>query len=290
MFIDDINHRYTYLTPARNIVWEQKASASPYEGLTLAVRSELLDVINRLLKKRPTWRFKSKQSVYSDNTRLSDFDIFDGNEKLGRLWLEAHWRDSSTRIYFNNPRLDKARQRNQKSYTSKPNIAAKRIIEAFHLKTPTERAVELATAVRDKRDRIISDAMWPLRKARNELEVAMHEYVVRNWDTMKPLLGPNAADIDLPALVAEDAKAARLSKATNNGAGVNVRIEDNGTYLVVRHISSPEIETFTDATLTEHLRGTLGLLKLVLDGTYIDGVGMRVDARTYFVMDKEGGA
>ncbi len=289
MFIDDLNKNYTYLNEARSIVWEQPSSESRHCTRVTAC-PELQDIIDRLMKKRPTWRFKSTSHGSSGYAlELVNFEIWDAEEKLGSMWRESHWRDGSYRIYFENFRLSASRKRRSSNYTTKPYVAAKRILEAFHLKTPSERAAALHSEVNSKRGEITREGSWPLQRAQGTINKLMQEYAVRNWDTLKPLLGPGAADIDLTALVREDEKMKRLTKRCEMGAAINLRIEGNGTYLTMRPGANVEIETFTDATMSDHICGALGLLKLLEDGTYVEGVGMRVDARTYLIMDKEEG-
>lgn len=289
MFIDDVKNRYTYLNSLKNIVHEDPVDRIIPEGREVILHNAMPAVLDRLLKERPTWRYKSTRHFYNNTTcHVQDLDIYDGDEKLGRLWIEHHWRDNSVRYNFDNFRLSKTRQRNGVSYTTKPDVAAKRIVKAFHLKTPKERASDAYADVRKAVSQAVSDANWPARRGRSVIERALFEYAERNWETLKHHLGPDAAKVDLPALFAADREARDLSVAFESALGVTVRIESNGAYMVSRSENSTyHVETLTEATLTDHLRGSLGLLKLVQDGTHIDGVGIRVRANLYFVTDKK---
>lgn len=290
MFIDDVKNRYTYLNSLKNIVLEEPLGRPDWEGREVSLHPDMQPVLDRLLKERPTWRFKSTQNFYgSASAKVSSLEIYDGDEVLGRLWMEHHWRDGGVRYNFDNFRLSKTRQRSGVSYTSKPDVAAKRIIKAFHLKTPKERASDAYADVRKAVSQVTSDANWPYRRGKNVIEKELLEYAVRNWETIVPHLGPDAAKVDLPALYEADREAYDLSVAFENAQGVMVRIESNGAYMTSRPENGTyHVETLTEATLTEHLRGALGLLKLVQDGVHIDGVGLRVRANLYFVMDKKG--
>ncbi len=290
MFIDDVKNRYTYLNSLKNIVLEEPLERPNWEGREVSLHPDMQPVLDRLTKERPTWRFKSTQNFYgSASAKVTNLDIYDGDEVLGRLWMEHHWRDGGVRYNFDNFRLSKTRQRSGVSYTSKPDVAAKRIIKAFHLKTPKERAAESFGDVRKAVSQVTSDANWPYRRGKNMIERALFDYAVRNWETIAPHLGPDAAKVDLPALFEADREAHDLSVAFESALGVMVRIESNGAYMISRPENGTyDVQTLTEATLTEHLRGALGLLKLVQDGAHIDGVGLRVRANLYFVMDKEG--
>lgn len=292
MFIDDVKNRYTYLNSLKNIVHEDPLDRIIPEGREVILHYAMPAVLDRLLKERPTWRYKSTQHFYNNTTcHVRDLDIYDGDERLGRLWIEHHWRDSSVRYNFDNFRLQKARQRSSVSYTTKPDVAAKRIVKAFHLKTPKERAAEAFSDVRKAVSQVVSDANWPYRRGKNVIEKELFAYATRNWETIAPHLGPDAAKVDLPALYEADREASVLSTAFESALGVMVRIESNGAYTVSRKDNDTyDVQTLTDAMLPEHVRGSLGLLKLVQDGAHIDGVGLRVRANLYFVTDKSEGS
>lgn len=291
MFMDDINNRYTYLNTLKNVVWEQSkdAPAQP-EGVTVLIRPELDPVIERLTKDRPTWRFKSTERLYSgpDVRWLGRFFIYDGDEVLGELHVEHHWRDGTPRFYFDNHRLAKARMKNQKNFTTKPDVAAKRIIKAFHLKTPKERAAEAFTNARDAVREAAGSVDWPLRKAKNVIERGLFAYAVRHWDAIKDEIGEDASKLDLPALVQAHQEGLALMNAINDKTGVVVRAEANGTYLACRAENETyTVETYTDATLPDSLRGGLGLLKMMPEGAFIADVGVRAKNNTYFIMDRK---
>jgi len=291
MFIDDVKNRYTYLNTLKNIVLEEPFGRPDWEGREVSLHEALSPVLDRLLKERPTWRFKSTQNFYGSATaKVTNLDIYDGDEVLGRLWIEHHWRDGGVRYNFDNFRLSKTRQRSGVSYTTKPDVAAKRIVKAFHLKTPKERASDAYADVRKAVSQVVTDASWPLRRGRSVIEKELFAYAVRNWETIAPHLGPDAAKVDLPALHEADREAYDLSVAFEGALGVTVRIESNGNYTISRNEGGTyDVVTVTDALLPEHVRGALGLLKLVQDGVHIDGVGLRVRANLYFVMDKSEG-
>ena len=296
MFINDINNRYVYLNSMRNVVWEQPADRTPNLDLTVSIHPELVLVLDKLMKERPTWRFKSTERFGSTahQVKVVSFIIYDGDETLGQLYMENYWRDGAVRYYFDNFRLERARQKNIKNYSTKPDVAAKRIVKAFHLKTPKERAAEAFVKMRTDVQNKNANLGWPLRQAKGTLESELYAYASRNWDEIKPLLGPTAADIDLPTLMDACGEYERLASAIYDAQGRTVRVESNGTYLAARGRDRPAdtstftTEIYTDNTLPNDLRGPLGLLKLVEDQTYIEGVGFRVDATLYFIMDSDG--
>lgn len=290
MFIDDIKFRYTYLNTMKNVVWEQPIERPVVDGLTVVLNPDLEEVLDRLMRERPTWRFKSNQDFFGGSgfRRANTFNIYDGDEALGRLWVEPHWRDGTPRFYFTNFRLEKQRQRHLANYTTKPDVAAKRIVKAFHLKTPSERAADAQEAARAVASRAHADSSWPLRKAKSAIEGALYEYARANWDEIKHKLGDAVSKIDLPSITRANDDAYEIYAAVDSGKGQNVQLSPNGAYLVSRKVAnSYHTETLRDEELSPEMRSSLGLLKLMEDHATIPGIGLRINANHYFVMDIE---
>lgn len=294
MFIDDMKNRYTYLNTMKNIVWQESLERPVRPDLTVILHPDLEPVFDKLLRDRPTWRFKSHENIHTGGDRGSvvrhavNFTIFDGEEELGKLWRDTHWHNNEVRFCFNNFRLQQERQRNSVSYTTKPDVAVKRITKAFHMKTPSERAVGAQTAVRDVVDSLVQEASSPIRRTKSIIEQEFYNYATTHWDEVKHMLGDRVDKIDLPNLVQTYNDAAHMREAVSQGNGVNVQLEPNGTYSTSRPVNiGYETNSYTDTTLPDHIRGALGLLKLVEDKNAIDGVGARVSATLYYVMDKK---
>jgi hypothetical protein len=289
MFIDDMKNRYTYLNTMKNVVWEEQHDRVTPKEFSVIINPDIEPVLDKLMRERPTWRYKCVTYFHgSGPNKASRFSIYDGDEQLGEMWAENHWRGNELRFYFNNFRLDKARQRNTMSYTTKPDIAAKRIIKAFHMKTASERAVDTQEEVRKVSGSLHGDASWPVRKAKSAIEEELYTYAVKNWDAVRLMLSAEAQKIDLPSLIDAANDAYRMNHATGNGGGTNVRLEPNGTYSLSRFLGNAyETASCTDDGLPEHIRGALGLLKLMDDKSAIPDVGLRVNSTVYFVMDKK---
>lgn len=290
MFIDDINNRYTYLNSLKNVVWEEPKDRVHHPDREVTLYPDMDTLISKLTKERPTWRYKSTQRAFGDSPmRATRFTIYDGDEDLGEVWVEKHWKTEEPRYYFTNFRLERNRQRT--SYTTKPDVALKRIVKAFHMRTPKERAADAVSTVREVALHSLHEASWPVRRAKTVIEKALVEYAVNHWDEVQPMLGPDAKAIDLPGLVQAEYEARLIADALSNGLGICLRIEPNGTYSASRPVGDTyEVETYSEATLPEYIRGALGLLKLMEDKNSIEGVGLRVNRNLYFILDKKVGA
>lgn len=290
MFIDDINHRYTYLNSLKNIVWEESNDRVEYPDRDIALHPDMEPLLNRLTKERPTWQYKSTQRAYGGGPmRVNRFTIYDGDEDLGEVWSDKHWKTEEPRYYFTNFRLERSRQRT--SYTTKPDVALKRIVKAFHMRTPKERAADATATIRELAGSMLNEATWPVRRAKNVIEKALVEYAIKHWSDVQPMLGPDAKIIDLPTLAQAEHEARFMSEAVHNGLGVCLRIEPNGTYSASRPVGDAhEVEIYSEATLPDHIRGALGLLKLMEDKNSVEGIGLRVNRNLYFILDKKVGA
>ena len=232
MFIDDIKNRYTYLNTMKNIVHEEPLDRPYVAERQIILHDALPAVLDKLMKERPTWRYKSTKPIYGSNHRVNELIIYDNDEELGKLWLENHWRDETLRYFFDNFRLTQQRQRHMKTFSTKPDVAAKRIVKAFHLKTPKERAADAHKEAHSVVNGIGSEASWPFRRAKMRIEDRLFEYAARNWSDIKQYL--NADDMDFPALAEANEEAVALIGSYNDNNGVTVRIESNGAYLVSR--------------------------------------------------------
>lgn len=292
MFIDDIKHSYHYLNDSKSIVWENdKRRFTIPDGVSLDIRPDMYQVLDKLLRERPTWRFKSDQRVYvgngQTNVSINTFLIYDGDEQLGKLWYESHWRDSATRYYFNNHRLEQSRQRGNGNFTTKPQVAIKNILKAFHALSPSERASrafeEARTAVSTK----VSSHGYDIRRAVDAIKDELITYAINNWETVSAALDDPAKHSKLPSLVETSHEIDQMSSRFQNGQGSLVRVEHNGSYLVARRDNSAyDTKVVQDSMLSDHMRGALGLLKLVDDNTYIGDVGYRVKANLFFIEDQ----
>ena len=288
MFIDDINNRYTYLNSMKNIVHEDPISNAIVPDRQIIVDPNLNPLLDKLMRERPTWRFKTRDRFYAAGgiRAAMRFDIYDGDEELGKLWMEHHWRDNAVRYFFHNPRVSDERLRGGAAFSTKPEVAAKRILKAFHLKTPSERASESSRMTGEVIGKATAEVSWPLRKARSNIESRLFAYAITHWDKVKDYV-TNDPNMDLPALALAYDEAQAVQDCFNDNRGVVVRIESNGSYLISRRASEGyTVETKDDSTLSDHMRGALGLLKLMSDGNIIPEVGARAKANMFFVMDK----
>lgn len=290
MFTDDFNCNYVYLDSLKRIVWECPKDQKIHPDLSVELRPALLPLFQRLIRERPTWKFKSKQSVVFTTTtklELTKFFIYDGDEEIGTVWAERHWRDSANRFYFHNPRVEASRVTRGNAYSTKVDVAAKRILSAFYTKTAAERASEAFGQLRTVIVKTYQSAHYSKEKSRSEVERIASDYALRDWDGLVALCGPAMAETNLPYVTERFAEASQLQNVLSQNLGTVVQRNRDGSYLLARPFLNGgyDLQTCTDATLPSYVLGPLGLLKLVEGGTFIPNVGIRASkGDLFFIM------
>lgn len=286
-FIDDIKYDYAYLNSLKNLVHERPKN-NPNNSRDVALHKDLYPLVDTLMKERPTWRYKSSEPIYqgSETYFIRQLFIYDGNEVLGKLWLDHYWNGGQARFYFTNHRLNL--NSNRTSFSSKPKVAAKRILKAFHMKTPTERAAEAQQRVNKAVQVNLGKTRWPYQRAKMAVEAPLLDYAIKHWDEIKDELGPDAIKSDYPTIAQSHAENVALDQMFNGGMGLTVLIEANDTYSLTKSAGQTHhVVSYTDSALPEYVRSALGLLKLVEDNAYIPDVGLRVSNNLFYITSPE---
>ena len=251
---------------------------------------ELAEIIRLIQKKRPHWTFKNTID-YAWNLvpppegriNIEKVQVYDGDDHLGWVgWGKKNgW---GNRVYeFDNFRLKGMRTRNSANYSSKLETAASRIIKTFHSKTPKELMDDAATNVSKAAYYNSVDRQQEYHTAYKKISKAVEQFVINNWQHIQPELGDIASAMDLPELIATAKRASALNEVYKDGHGWVILAQTNGRYITRR---DGIINTYTDADLPDRMRMGLGLLKMVEDGTAIDGIGVRGKDNVFFVADE----
>jgi hypothetical protein len=283
MFMDDIKNEYFYPMGGTSVVLEFNKNWVSYgkEG-TAVVHPTMARFIDALRVKRPTWRFKSTERVY-DNERqeLRNFDVYDGDEQLGRVWTERHWRTGEDRYCLNNHRVEASRQRGSGSFSTKVAVATKKVLDSFGVKSLDELAVDAAKKITGVLNNVYSNTSFTYSSSKQKAMKALATYIEDNWDTLKSYT-TGCDHIDLRELREQhEAVSKAYHSLTNDGAATLFMHGDR--MVMQRHDKPSSVVTFDQ--LTEKQRANLGMLKLMEDKAFVAGVGMRVDSETFFLLD-----
>jgi hypothetical protein len=287
MFMDDIKNDYFYPLSYTSVVLERpKDWTTTGNEAKAIVTSDMCLLIDALRVKRPTWRFKSMERVFGEGHKLRNFDVYDGDEKLGTVWTESHWRTGTNRYCFNNHRLEKSRQRGYGGFSTKLPVAAKKILDSFGVKSLDELAEEVANKVREATGAVYGKAGYAYTAAKQKAKNSLMDYIETNWDTLR-VHAQGCSDLDLHELRRRNEAAERAYTARERGESVTIFM--HGEKMMMNRsktpASLPTTKPVTFDQLTEKQRAALGMLKLMEDGAFIDDVGMRVDRHTFYLLD-----
>ena len=283
MFYDYGKNDYHYLNNAKTWVWEIPKDLG-FDGLpSFEIPTRVRDVLDMLSAKRPLWKFKSdKRPISIDKERrLQDFDVYQGDEKLGRIWVEYPNSATDSIYYAANFRIQATRRRggDMSSKDVKRMVAA--CVKHFHPRDTAELARELWNSTSQSAKRILSDAPFRLMSAKYRLDDALLAYAATNWDVVKAALPLPMQDTDLPDIY-NRAQAAQKALAVfgTEKHGTVVKQEATDSYFVIR-ASDKTSRRYTSDTLPPNLRSIMGMLKLVTPGKFVADIGLRVDDHTF---------
>ena len=283
MFMDDIKSDYFYPMGGTSVVLElQKGWVSYGKEGTTVVAPAMVTFIDALRVKRPTWRFKSTERVYdNEGQELRNFYVYDGNEELGRVWVERHWRTGETRYCLNNHRVEAGRVRGSGSFSTKVGVATKKVLDSFGVKSLDELAVDAGKKISATLSTTYSNASHAYHRAKSKATESLAAYIEANWETLKAYT-TGCDHIDLRELREHREATDKANRALTRDGSATLFM--HGDQMVIQYYDKPSrVVTFDD--LTEKQRGSLGMLKLMEDKAFVAGVGMRVDRETFFLLD-----
>lgn len=283
MFMDDIKNEYFYPMGGTSVVLEFSKNWVSYgKESTAVVHPTMATFIDALRVKRPTWRFKSTERVFdNEGQELRNFDVYDGDEQLGRVWTERHWRTGETRYGLNNHRVEASRQRGHGSFSTKVAVATKKVLDSFGVKSLDELAVDAAKKITGVLNGLYSNTSFTHASYKQKAMKALATYIEDNWDTLKAHT-TGCDHIDLRELREQHEAVAKAYNSLRNDGCVTLFM--HGDRMVMqRHDKPSSVVTFND--LTEKQRASLGMLKLMEDKAFVADVGMRVDSETFLLLN-----
>lgn len=251
-------------------------------------------VIEAISRKRPSWWFVDvRNGSFSDNMRYhTAFDVVtDDGETLGSIWRD--WRGDGHVYAINNKRLQETRRRGHATMTVKPTEAVKIITKTFYPTTP----VELLNAARKAATNFAQGHHTAAYLDHHRVLRDIHN-VVNSW-----LQKPGSADeiVKLVAMTPDTETKLRnlpeLARADNETAAFANLTTTTGHTVLLRggeyYVSTTTVDgnlepvKYTEETLSDHIKGNMGLLKLLEPKAVVVGVGVRVDDNTFWVPAKE---
>lgn len=253
----------------------------------------MFPLMKRLAQARPQWKFVTYRRSLSHTSStmmfdVSSFDVYEGSNKLGRIWKTYENRGDV--ICINNERMENNRQRGSSTNTQDLNKAFKLVTKNFH--GPT-----VAEAVADAFDKARSVVGGLAVKHRREFDYKyqhlsnfLEEYTMKNWEHIRQLatdagISPMTLDGMIEAYEAKMATQ-EINAAVGTDAGATVLIRGDEYIVVINGVTT----IFDTDHLPPHIKRSLGILKMVANHTYVEGHGARVDKDKFFISSKAGAA
>lgn len=247
-------------------------------------------LLAELSKKRPAWQFVS--SGWGDLSNCGThysyhrFTIMEDGEELGWVDKDKDWRSGGYKYEFDGPRLRAGRSRAKAQVTKDLKKAVKAIAANIYALTLTERMSIARKEANSKTDKAVYPIQRDYRHCRDVLSASMVSFVLDNWEAFLAYTMPDPAterardslrDRYERLLAAEAAESAK-----RNGLGAVVVERGSAVYVEYDNKQGQFHHTTVDK-LPDNLKLGVAMLKLVEPETMVDYVGVRVDAKTYYV-------
>jgi hypothetical protein len=240
--------------------------------------------------KYPKWKFKVTRMTDTsipNETKFymaTRFEVRDErDQELGKVYL-AGWSYHQDTVEFRNERISRAIERGDCKRTTKQDVALK-LLKKWFTTPPVSEVLEVAfeKVSYDYANRSSSIN----REYRNSIGVVMsglEQYVMDNIDEY----WNKAKFLPTPPFTLEQLKAARqdveIVGAMEKQKFLTVVIRD-GKYLIRTSDGTIRVQAHED--LSERLRRSLGLLKLVEPKQFVGGAGFKGKEDVFFVVDDQ---
>lgn len=275
------NTYITYATGADEII-VQRAEES-------IVHPFMVPLIEALQLKRPHWEFEATGfgsrgfGEHINNVLHDTFHIYDNGDRLGTIERE-YYRDANT-YAASNHRISNKRQVGMRKKSKHLKVIASEILKEFYPLTIDELAAE------------------KYKKSFNAMQQATYKDKRAHMHVIDKLNGPMLAyltsgDRWAEFAAAQDNPAVMQAKAAYHTLAESARVAseiataphtvliERPRDIVAKHFDGSAQSTSLDA-LSDHMKTSLALLKMIDVNTIIDGVGVRTDEDTFYILDKK---
>ena len=288
--IDNTRFDYTPLgTP--NLLIRTSKGNQPQD---IEMHPFLAPLVEQVMKYEPMWKVVIENSYFSSQgPRLAHtFVFYADNEELGTLSMSLKNNDKHV-FELDNHRLKAVRQRGWTTTTIAQKKALKIILKDFAPRSMKEHLFEASKKISSAVSAAASTNMRPVRYALEYLQTPFQHFAIANWEAFCNSESANGVPISKRELldtfleVSERGSAASEMNAKHNrNAGYYVVLQGSD-YIVSQLDKKDEAQTLTSDKLSDHMRARIGLLKLVEDGQFIAGVGVRTNATMFYIVPEE---
>lgn len=249
-------------------------------------------LMTKLALTHPEWTIVGSQPRWHLNDeffQVQKFTIYAGHEIVGRINRDG-WRDDGSDYKYEifNDRVRQTRERSGGMRTKDMKKALKAIDKFFFTTTDEERRFKAVSEMASHINSVTWGTQRALADVYNLLMPAMANYIVSNMDELRPVLeerGVGASTLDKLAAKLEPYNSmVEVSTARANKTGTIVTIVKDRYMLM--HDSDPTTHVIvTSQQMDPAMAGKIAILKVYdNDEDPLDGVGMRLNAHTFYVL------
>lgn len=238
----------------------------------------------------PRWKFvttRMHDTSIPHETKfymVHKFDVLDERDHmLGKIELSG-WGYHTDAVEFRNDRIKRAAERGDSKRTSKQNVALN-ILKKWFTAPPLSEVMDVA--YEKANHQLMSRASDISRTYRNSVANVMkglEDYVIENIDELWGKINGTATfpfTLEQLNIYKQDMEIAEFVRRAKL---LTVVIRD-GKYIVKD--PSDKIQVLLHENLSEHLRRSLGLLKLVEPNQFVGGAGFKCTDDVYVVVDDQ---
>lgn len=269
-----------------NIVMSDKVARELPAGERL-VLPPVMEFVVDAAQRWPRWKFKVARMHDTSIPHETKFymahkiEVLDErDQELGKIEL-CGWGYHTDSVEFKNERISRAAERGDSKRTSKKNVALK-ILKKWFTEPPVSEVLDVALGkIHYEYSSRVSDISREYRNCMGVVMSGLEQYVMDNIDEYwgKTKFSP------APPFTLEKLKTARedveIVGSMDRQKFLTVVIRD-GKYLIRTPQNETQVKLHED--LSEHMRRSLGLLKLVEAGQMVGGAGYRGKNDVYFVV------
>lgn len=254
----------------------------------------LAPLVEQVMKVQPLWKVVIENSYFvSQGPRLANtFVFYADNEELGKLSMSLKHNDKHV-FELDNHRLKAVRQRGWVTTTVAQKKALKIILKDFAPRSMKEQLFEAGKKISAAVNAAASTNMRPVRDALDYLRGPFQHFAIANWEAFCSSESANGVLVSKRDILdtflesfERSSAASEMNAKHNSNAGYYVMLQGSD-YIVSQLDKKDEAQILTSDKLSEHMRARIGLLKLVEDGQFITGVGVRTNATMFYIVPEE---
>jgi hypothetical protein len=259
----------------------------------------LLPLIEKLALKYPQWTFEEEHSSHKwDNLdgksvkkdiQAMCFKVMDKREELGQVYTESYHSTHGQQFCVDNFRVQQMRERGSGMKTIHEKKALKHIDKFFGKKNLDEKLVDARTQAQQCISRVSNDLAQKFDWEWNRLAEASKQFIVeKHWEEFVGYahqnITNNTIDMDkMPEKFERKLAGYHIANAFSKDEHYLVYV-DGQNYAIFRKNEPTQIKVSEE--LPEFIRRSVGMLKLVEDNQIVSGIGCRVNATTYVVLQQ----